>query len=121
MFSQFKIKINNLQIILPPKYHINYVFILLYIVPVTEQWRDELQHLTKTLGLDFEEVVPKKPQAPGATERPRTQYSETTGRIIPPPSRAMSRGRTVSRQGGDKYYGNLQHIAAEPDMETMVE
>ncbi|XP_048762455.1 protein TBATA-like isoform X2 [Ostrea edulis] len=89
-------------------------------VPVTEQWRDELQHLTKTLGLDFEEVVPKKPQAPGATERPRTQYSETTGRIIPPPSRAMSRGRTVSRQGGDKYYGNLQHIAAEPDMETMI-
>ena len=52
-------------------------------------------------------------------ERPKTQYSETTGRLIPPPSRAMSRGpsRGASRQG---RMGQLQHIAAEPDMEAVV-
>jgi hypothetical protein len=101
------------------KFYLNCDFIL-YIVPVTEQWRDELQNLTKALGLGVEEMAPKKSQAPGVMERPKTQYSETTGRIIPPPSRAMSRGRIGSRQGRDKYYGNLQHIAPEPDMETMV-
>ncbi|XP_022316135.2 protein TBATA-like isoform X2 [Crassostrea virginica] len=89
-------------------------------VPVTEQWRDELQQLTKAIGFGTDEMAPPKPQAPGVPERPKTQYSETTGRIIPPPSRAMSRGKTGSRQGRDKYYGTLQHIAPEPDMETMV-
>lgn len=89
-------------------------------VPVTEQWRDELQQLTKAIGFGTDELAPQKPQAPGVPERPKTQYSETTGRIIPPPSRAMSRGKTGSRQGRDKYFGTLQHIAPEPDMETMV-
>ena len=93
---------------------------LLRLVPVTEQWRDELQQLTKAIGFGTDEMAPPKPQAPGVPERPKTQYSETTGRIIPPPSRAMSRGKTGSRQGRDKYYGTLQHIAPEPDMETMV-
>ncbi|XP_061175197.1 protein TBATA-like isoform X2 [Saccostrea echinata] len=89
-------------------------------VPVTEQWRDELHQLTKAIGLTPEELAPKKPQPPGLLDRPKTQYSETTGRIIPPPSRAMSRGKTGSRNGRDKYYGNLQHIAPEPDVEAMV-
>lgn len=53
-------------------------------------------------------------------ERPKsTMYSPETGRLIPPPSRAMSRG--FSRRGQrERYLGHLQHIAAEPDMETVV-
>lgn len=102
-----------------PNFHSNELFISC-LVPVTEQWRDELQQLTKAIGFGIDELAPQKPQAPGVPERPKTQYSETTGRIIPPPSRAMSRGRTGSRQGRDKYFGTLQHIAPEPDMETMV-
>lgn len=53
--------------------------------------------------------------------RPRTVYSADTGRIIPPPSRAMSRraSRHGSRQGQMGQQPFL-HIAAEPDMESTV-
>ena len=97
------------------------VFIL---VPVTESWRDELKSLTDAL-----KDVPQEPAMiePRIPERPKTQYSETTGRLIPPPSRAMSRGmsRQASRQGSrqghnDVLQRNFQHIAEDPDMESQV-
>lgn len=54
-------------------------------------------------------------------ERPKTTvYSPETGRIIPPPSRALSRNGASRRAQRDRFLGNLQHIAAEPDMENMV-
>lgn len=114
-------KIQNIIFKMSPNLHNNgLITCISCLVPVTEQWRDELQQLTKAIGFGTDELAPQKPQAPGVPERPKTQYSETTGRIIPPPSRAMSRGKTGSRQGRDKYFGTLQHIAPEPDMETMV-
>ena len=93
-------------------------------VPVTEAWRDELKALTDAL----KEYQPQQPAAPKSEpERPKTQYSETTGRLIPPPSRAMSRGasRQASRQGSRQGQrpgplGVLQHIAENPDIENMV-
>jgi len=93
-------------------------------VPVTEAWRDELKALTDAIKESKMEQAQQEPKLP---ERPKTQYSETTGRLIPPPSRAMSRGpsrqgsRMGSRQGGrDMYQRNFQHIAEDPDMETHV-
>lgn len=87
------------------------------LVPVTERWRDELKHLTEAIGLPEQQ---EKPQQPKELERPRTQYSEKTGRLIPPPSRAMSRGQSRGQSRGGQPMPNLQHIAAEPDMESMV-
>ena len=46
-------------------------------------------------------------------------YSQETGRLIPPPSRAMSRGN--SRRAQRSYgLGSLQHIVPAPDLENMV-
>ncbi|XP_069125036.1 protein TBATA-like isoform X1 [Argopecten irradians] len=89
-------------------------------VPVTEAWRDELQQLTRILMGEEQQQKPKAPAIPREPERPRTLYSAETGRLIPPPSRAMSRGasRRASRQGAREPL--LRHIAAEPDMESMV-
>lgn len=52
--------------------------------------------------------------------RPKTsQYSAETGRLIPPPSRAMSRG--PSRAGSRMSFMNkFQHITEDPDHENMV-
>ncbi|XP_052263262.1 protein TBATA-like isoform X2 [Dreissena polymorpha] len=93
-------------------------------VPVTETWRDELKALTDAIQQNASEQKPEENKLP---ERPKTQYSETTGRLIPPPSRAMSRGpsrqasRQGSRQGGrDVFQRNFQHIAEDPDMEAQV-
>ncbi|KAK3787617.1 hypothetical protein RRG08_034320 [Elysia crispata] len=113
------------------------------LVPVTEAWRDELKSFTKALGLEDGEqqkptnglppndILQAPPRSPRKDEeaRPRsTMYSPDTGRLIPPPSRAMSRG--VSRKGsrGAQFggaqqpwaSGNLQHISADPDLENMV-
>ncbi|XP_046364997.2 uncharacterized protein LOC124141135 [Haliotis rufescens] len=80
-------------------------------VPVTEAWRDELKAFTEQLNAAEER---KRDQ-----ERPRTtQYSAETGRLIPPPSRNMSRG--ASRRGRPQFVPSMQHIAAEPDIENMV-
>ena len=93
-----------------------------YLVPVTEAWRDELKALTDAI----KDYQPEKPAPKAEPERPKTQYSETTGRLIPPPSRAMSRGasRQASRQGsrgGQRTaLGALQHIMENPDIETVV-
>ncbi|WAQ96563.1 TBATA-like protein [Mya arenaria] len=93
-------------------------------VPVTESWRDELKALTDAIKETKFEQQMEEPKMP---ERPKTQYSETTGRLIPPPSRAMSRGmsrqgsRMGSRQGGrDPFQRNMEHIMEDPDMESQV-
>ena len=61
-----------------------------------EAWRDELKALTNALGIGPKQ---QEPTPPGGlkpeTGRPKTQYSETTGRLLPPPSRAMSRSGAV--------------------------
>ncbi|GFO23518.1 protein spatial [Plakobranchus ocellatus] len=113
------------------------------LVPVTEAWRDELKTFTRALGLGEEEqpgqvnsappndILQAPPRSPRKDEetRPRsTMYSPETGRLIPPPSRAMSRG--VSRRGARGAQiggpqqpwasGNLQHISTDPDLENMV-
>ena len=89
-----------------------------FLVPVTEAWRDELKALTDAI----KDYQPPQEQQQKPLERPKTQYSETTGRLIPPPSRAMSRGnsRQASRQGSRGGNRNFQHIAEDPDMETEV-
>ncbi|XP_059140441.1 protein TBATA-like [Physella acuta] len=85
------------------------------LVPVTEAWRDELAEFTKNLLLQ-EEPVKQKPEE---EKRPRTSvYSPDTGRLIPPPSRAMTRGG--SRRGHQFVGGNFQHISADPDLENTV-
>ncbi|XP_025095180.1 protein TBATA-like isoform X1 [Pomacea canaliculata] len=93
------------------------------LVPVTETWRDELlrftQALTNGADLTVADVAAKDKKADD--ERPKTTvYSPETGRIIPPPSRALSRNGASRRAQRDRFLGNLQHIAAEPDMENMV-
>ncbi|KAK7112442.1 protein TBATA-like isoform X2 [Littorina saxatilis] len=94
------------------------------LVPVTEAWRDELKRFADGLGDVPLTKDPARDCLPKAEEeRPKTtMYSQETGRLIPPPSRAMSRGN--SRRGQrTPYYGlggNLQHIAPAPDMENVV-
>ncbi|KAL3876749.1 hypothetical protein ACJMK2_034545 [Sinanodonta woodiana] len=87
------------------------------LVPVTEAWRDELKKLTDGIQYEAQQLNVQEKKEP---ERPKTQYSETTGRIIPPPSRALSRGRSRSGSRMEQRLGNFQHIATEPDMEAHV-
>lgn len=88
------------------------------LVPVTETWRDELANFTKSLGLDVELGQPPKDEE----TRPRTTvYSPETGRLIPPPSRAMSRSGSRKGRGQQQFIGgNFQHISADPDLENIV-
>ncbi|XP_012944195.1 protein TBATA [Aplysia californica] len=95
------------------------------LVPVTEAWRDELSAFTQKLNLDNEVPAPASASGPKPEEeqRPRsTMYSPETGRLIPPPSRAMSRGGSRrGRYNGQQFVGgSLQHIAADPDLENVV-
>ena len=93
-----------------------------------EGWRDELNALTMALGAA--PPAANQPQLqqvkPGTGGKPRTcHYSSETGRLIPPPSRAMSRGnsRGGSRGGAvrqDQFMNKLEHIAEDPDMEGQV-
>ena len=88
---------------------------ILYLVPETDAWRDELRALTEAIGINPEEKQ-KKPKM----EQPRTaHYSQETGRLIPPPSRAMSRGNSrASRR--EQAFNQFSHIAEGPDVESMV-
>ncbi|KAL8565007.1 hypothetical protein ACOMHN_003383 [Nucella lapillus] len=88
-------------------------------VPITEAWRDELKRFTDQLG-DVSLKDPAKDCLPREEEKPRaSMYSQETGRLIPPPSRAMSRGN--SRRGQRMpNLGAFSHIVPAPDMENMV-
>ena len=82
---------------------------------MTEAWQDELRALTEAVGLGKQQE-----KAQEEPPRPRTtQYSTETGRLIPPPSRAMSRGN--SRQTArDRFFNQFQNIIDEDGVENMV-
>jgi hypothetical protein len=97
----------------------------------TDAWVEELRGIMRGAGLveDKQEPAPL-PQAmpalhplatarnPGSqTARQKTQYSQQTGRLIPPPSRAMSRG--FSRQGGsrEQYLNQMRSDVSAESLE----
>ena len=93
------------------------LFLFLYlsiVVPVTDRWRDELRTITEQAGLGLPNEI-KEAQA----EQPKrtSVYSAETGRLIPPPSRAMSRG--VSRQK-QRDHDLMYHIAIDGSNESLV-
>lgn len=97
-------------------------------VDVPEVWRDELKQLVAQCGLQqpqemtrgVDEAAAARQRTP-QTARPKTQYSESTGRLIPPPSRAMSRGFSRQSRRGDAIRTAAQEMNMEtPDAESMV-
>jgi len=87
-----------------------------------EAWREELRALTDAIGLPRDDILKPMPRAaPFTPQRPRTtEYSTETGRLIPPPSRAMS--RHASRQGRrEQLFSQWQQtIGEQPEVEDMV-
>lgn len=59
---------------------------------VTEPWRAELQELAKAAGLTAKQDEPPKEEG-----RRTSQYSSATGRLIPPPTKAISRSSSRAR------------------------
>ena len=96
-----------------------------FLVGANEAWHDELKALTEALGVAQSNQLPPVSQKP-ETGRPKTQYSETTGRLLPPPSRGMSRSggsRMGSRMGqrDAAFSAAMASMGAqEPDTEDMV-
>ncbi len=81
-----------------------------------EAWRDELRALTDAV----DGVKRDKAREVSDGYRPRTsQYSAETGRLIPPPSRAMSRGasRQQSRAG---FLNKLNSLTDDINLEETV-
>jgi len=108
-----------------------------------DAWRDELQALIDAIGVSNSNLpkqrnngVPRTPKTAPKTpadyvrghsrgqkaegNRPRTsQYSAATGRLVPPPSRAMS--RQASRQGRrTATMEQLEQLTGDPDTESIV-
>lgn len=82
------------------------------LIPYTEAWRDELVSLVDKAGLG----LPKDVKEFQREQPKRTSvYSAETGRLIPPPSRAMSRGSSRQRQREP-----FLHIMPEQSNETLV-
>ncbi|XP_030835664.1 protein TBATA isoform X2 [Strongylocentrotus purpuratus] len=83
-------------------------------IPVTDKWRDELRDITEQAGLGLPNEI-KQAQA----EQPKrtSVYSADTGRLIPPPSRAMTRG--ASRQKHHEH-DLMYHIAVDGSNESLV-
>ena len=98
------------------------VYYLLLQGEVPDAWRDELKALTEAIGLGANEDKRKEERKTPLTGRPKTQYSESTGRLIPPPSRAMSRGFSRSGQRQERFMQNMaeQFNMEAPDMEETV-
>ncbi|XP_070544383.1 protein TBATA-like isoform X2 [Ptychodera flava] len=83
-------------------------------VPVTDSWKDELRSLTEKAGLGLPTDIKKHEES----QPKRTSvYSADTGRLLPPPSRAMSRGASRQQQRKLDLY---HHIAAQQDNEALV-
>ncbi|XP_063969686.1 uncharacterized protein LOC129281817 isoform X5 [Lytechinus pictus] len=83
------------------------------LIPVTDKWRDELRDITEQAGFG----LPKEIKQAQAEQPKRTSvYSADTGRLIPPPSRAMTRG--ASRQKHEQH-DLMYHIAAEGSNESL--
>ncbi|XP_022112211.1 uncharacterized protein LOC110991225 isoform X3 [Acanthaster planci] len=83
-------------------------------VPLTDLWREELRQLTEKAGLGLPKEIKEQQEA----QPKRTSvYSADTGRLIPPPSRAMSRGFSRQKQRPRELF---HHIAPEVDQEALV-
>lgn len=82
-----------------------------------DPWRKELQDLAKAAGLSTE-------SQDKAREEPRTrtsQYSAATGRLIPPPTKGLS--RASSRAKTAQFINNVNtpgDILGQPNMEDEV-
>lgn len=88
-----------------------------------ESWRTELQNFTNQLGINLSHTVPsRRPQNCPTEERPRTganMYSSETGRLIPPPSRAMSRhGPRLSLK--ERLFNQMTDHSYQTEMEHKV-
>ncbi|XP_033108173.1 protein TBATA-like isoform X3 [Anneissia japonica] len=75
------------------------------VIPMTDTWRDELRELTEKAGLGLPKELREQQQ-----EQPRrtSVYSSDTGRLIPPPSRAMQRGFSRQRQREPQHFNHIQ-------------
>ncbi|XP_022112192.1 protein TBATA-like isoform X1 [Acanthaster planci] len=83
-------------------------------IPLTDLWREELRQLTEKAGLGLPKEIKEQQEA----QPKRTSvYSADTGRLIPPPSRAMSRGFSRQKQRPRELF---HHIAPEVDQEALV-
>ncbi len=85
-------------------------------VPITESWRDELRDMTERAGLGLPKEEPKEQPV-----KRTSVYSAETGRLIPPPSRAMSRG--FSRQSRNRerdIRGGFVNLTSDQDNEVLV-
>lgn len=82
-----------------------------------EPWRVELQELAKTAGLTTE--VSEKPR-----EQPRkrtSQYSAATGRLIPPPSKGISRASSRAKTAQFISHVNTPgNLLDQPNIEDTV-
>ncbi|XP_038062082.1 protein TBATA-like isoform X2 [Patiria miniata] len=84
------------------------------LIPLTDLWREELRQLTDKAGLGLPKEIKEQQEA----QPKRTSvYSADTGRLIPPPSRAMSRGFSRQKQRPRDLF---HHIAPEVDQEALV-
>ncbi|KAI0217165.1 Protein TBATA [Lamellibrachia satsuma] len=88
-----------------------------------DAWRDELRALTDAIGIPSSDIIKPMPRREPPTPPPRprtTEYSTETGRLIPPPSRAMS--RHASRQGRrEQLFSQWQQVTGQqPEVEDMV-
>uniref|UniRef100_A0A1I8H186 Similar to n=1 Tax=Macrostomum lignano TaxID=282301 RepID=A0A1I8H186_9PLAT len=113
------------------------------LVPVTESWREQLRSLTDQTFHPEQPVAPApaadgrgdmnlrreatypdpaRQQQPEQSQTARPMYSRQTGRLIPPPSRAMSRRplRSSRRSTPAHVLSNYEHISAAPDLESAV-
>ncbi|XP_072051127.1 uncharacterized protein [Amphiura filiformis] len=82
-------------------------------IPMTDSWRDELRDLTERAGLGLPKEEPKEQPV-----KRTSVYSADTGRLIPPPSRAMSRG--FSRQKQRDIRGGFMNLTSDQDHEVLV-
>ncbi|CAK8696845.1 unnamed protein product [Clavelina lepadiformis] len=96
------------------------------LIPITDSWRNELRELCTKAGLvSDEQPAPYKPASQTVphpmTPARKTLYSAQTGRVIPPPSRAMSRQSVRNESSLSRHINqHYSHITAFPDTETLM-
>lgn len=87
-----------------------------------ESWREELHNFTNQLGFSPSYVLPGRLQEGLPEARSRTganMYSSETGRLIPPPSRAMSRqGPRLSLK--ERLFNQMSEQSYQTEMENQV-
>ncbi|XP_033644129.1 uncharacterized protein LOC117303849 isoform X1 [Asterias rubens] len=83
-------------------------------IPITDLWREELRQLTEKAGMGLPKEIKEQQEV---QPRRTSVYSAETGRLLPPPSRAMSRGFSRQKQRPRDLF---QHIVPEMDQEALV-